>query len=87
MFLDNVNKLGDDRFAEIVAWQLPQAAPGSAHGFKYRMALVVNEVCVLRYDNEAGKGDHKHLAGVEVAYVFSTLDQLVDDFWADVTTL
>ena len=80
-------KLGDHRFAEIVVWQLPQAAPGSAHGFKYRMALVVNEVCVLRYDNEAGKGDHKHLAGIEVAYVFSTLDQLVDDFWADVTTL
>ena len=51
------------------------------------MALVVNEVCALRYDNEAGKGDHKHLAGIEVAYVFSTLDQLVDDFWADVTTL
>ncbi len=79
-------KLGDDRFAETVVWQLPQTLPGSAHGYKYRLALVVREVCVLRYDNEAGKGDHKHAAGVEVAYAFSTLDQLVDDFWADVAT-
>ncbi len=79
-------KLGDDRFAETVVWQLPQTLPGSAHGYKYRLALVVREVCVLRYDNETGKGDHKHAAGVEVAYAFSTLDQLVDDFWADVAT-
>ena len=42
---------------------------------------------MLRYDNEAGKGDHKHVAGIEVDYAFSTLDQLVEDFWADVATL
>ena len=38
----------------------------------------------MRYDNEAGKGDHKHLGEQEVPYGFTTLDQLVDDFWADV---
>ncbi len=80
-------KLADDRFAAMVVWQLPQAAPGSVHGYKYRMALVVREICVLRYDNEAGKGDHKHVAGIEMDYAFSTLDQLVEDFWADVATL
>ena len=80
-------KLGDNRFAEIVVWRLPRAVPGSAHSFKYRMVLVVNEVSILRYDNEAGKGDHKHAGGVEVPYAFSTLDQLVDDFWTDVATL
>jgi Family of unknown function (DUF6516) len=79
-------KLGENRFAEIVVWQVPQPVPGSAHSFKYRMALVVNEVCVLRYDNEAGKGGHKHSGGIEVSYAFSTLDQLVEDFWADVAT-
>jgi hypothetical protein len=80
-------KLSDNRFADIVIWQLPAPASGSPHAFKYRLALVVDEVCVLRYDNEAGKGDHKHLGAREVPYNFTTLDQLVDDFWADVTRL
>lgn len=80
-------KLGEARFADIVIWQLAQELRGSTHGFKYRMVLVVNEVCVLRYDNEAGKGDHKHLGVTQVPYAFTTLDQLVEDFWADVARL
>src|SRR5207248_1150209 len=43
----------DDRsFAEIVIWRLRRVLPGSTHLFKYRLAFVVNGVCVLRYDNE-----------------------------------
>jgi hypothetical protein len=42
---------------------------------------------VLRYDNEAGKGDHKHLGARELPYKFTTLNQLVDDFLADVARL
>lgn len=80
-------KLSPHRFADIVIWQVPASVPGSTHGFKYRLALVVEGVCAMRYDNEAGKGDHKHLGEREVAYRFTTLDQLVDDFWADVATL
>ena len=69
-----------------MAWRLPQALPGSVHPFKYRLAYVVEGVCVLRYDNEAGKGDHRHLGEVETAYRFTTIDQLIDDFWHDVET-
>jgi hypothetical protein len=58
--------------------------PGSAHEFKYRLALVVNGVCALRYDNEAGKGDHRHFGGEEAPYVFTTPTQLLADFWNDV---
>jgi hypothetical protein len=76
--------LGAKRFADVVIWQLPAPLPGSTHPYKYRLAFVVDKVCVLRYDNEAGKGDHKHLGPEEVIYGFSTLDKLVDDFWADV---
>jgi len=76
--------LDEHSFVEMVIWELPRVLPGSAHRFKYRMAYVVDGACVLRYDNEAGKGDHRHIDQVETAYSFSTLDQLVDDFWQDV---
>lgn len=73
--------LGEGRFADIVIWQLPTPVPGSAHDFKYRLAYVVEGVCVLRFDNEAGKGDHKHIGAHEVPYYFAALEQLVIDFW------
>lgn len=38
---------------------------------------------MLRYDNEAGKGDHKHVGGREDRYAFTSLERLQDDFWAD----
>lgn len=46
-------------FAELVLWQVPKPVAGSTHGFKYRLAYVVRDVCVLRYDSEVGKGDHR----------------------------
>jgi hypothetical protein len=39
---------------------------------------------LLRYDNETGKGDHKHLGEKEIPYVFTTPERLLDDFWNDV---
>ncbi len=87
LLLQSRVKLGANRFADIAIWQVPQPVAGSAHAFKYRLALVVDEVCLLRYDNEAGKGDHKHLGDGEVSYTFTTLDRLIDDFWADAARL
>ncbi|HXZ01601.1 MAG TPA: DUF6516 family protein [Stellaceae bacterium] len=63
---------------------MPHPVSGSGHGFKYRLAFVVDEVCVLRFDNEAGKGGHKHVGAVEVPYAFTSLAQLVTDFWNEV---
>ena len=71
-------------FAELVLWQLPKPGAGSAHRFKYRLAYVVNGVCVLRYDNEVGKGDHRHFGGKESLYKFSTPEQLIADFQRDI---
>jgi Family of unknown function (DUF6516) len=42
---------------------------------------MVDGVCVLRFDNEAGKGDHKHFDEEQAPYVFVDLPQLVADFW------
>nr|WP_295388327.1 DUF6516 family protein [uncultured Thiodictyon sp.] len=51
---------------------------------KYRLAFVVDGVCVVRFDNEAGKGDHRHLGPVEIPYAFTTLPELLADFWRQV---
>lgn len=72
-------------FIEVIAWQLPGPLSGSTHSFKYRLAYVVDGECVLRYDNEAGKGDHRHIGSTEEGYEFVSVDRLLDDFLADVT--
>jgi len=70
----------EEAFAELVLWQLPQPLPGSVHGYKYRLAYVRNGVCLIRFDNEAGKGDHRHIRGKESSYKFDTPEKLVQDF-------
>ncbi|MBI1283803.1 MAG: hypothetical protein GC183_05650 [Thiobacillus sp.] len=74
----------ESAFAELVLWRLPKPVKGSVHGFKYRLAYVVHGVCVLRYDNEAGKGDHRHVDGTQRAYAFTTPEQLITDFQRDI---
>ena len=76
--------VAEGAFVELVVWQVPSPVPGSAHAFKYRLAFVVNGVCVLRYDNETGKGDHKHIGEEQMSYTFTTPAQLLEDFWNDV---
>lgn len=74
----------ENKFAELVLWRLGQPMEGSRHSFKYRLAYVVNEVCVLRYDNEGGKGDHRHWGDKERSYKFSTPAKLLADFQHDI---
>lgn len=71
-------------FAELVLWRVPKPVPGSTHGFKYRLAYVFDAVCVVRYDNEVGKGDHRHFGATESVYRFSTPEQLMVDFQNDI---
>jgi hypothetical protein len=71
-------------FAELVLWRVPTPVPGSAHEFKYRLAYVVDSVCVVRYDNEVGKGDHRHFGATENSYKFSTPERLMVDFQKDI---
>ena len=84
--LNERHTISETAFVEMVVWRLPAPLSGSRHGFKYRLALVVNGACVLRYDNEAGKGDHKHVGQDEMPYEFTTPKTLLDDFWNDVDT-
>lgn len=75
--------LGEHAFYEIVIWQVPSPVAGSSHGFKYRLALVIGGECVLRYDNERGKGDHRHVGNREESFEFTTLEALLTAFERD----
>ena len=68
----------------MVVWELDRPVDGCAHMLKYRLAYVHRGSCVVRYDNESGKGDHRHVGGREMPYAFSTVDALQVDFWRDV---
>ena len=84
LLIDERHVLDARAFAEIVVWRLPRPARGSVHRFKYRLALVVDGVCVLRYDNATGKGDHRHAQDGEERYDFTDPDTLLADFWREV---
>lgn len=65
---------------ELVLWRVPAPLKGSTHSYKHRLALVADGICVLRYDNEAGKGDHRHIGDREEPYSFRDTDKLLQDF-------
>ncbi len=76
--------LSSDAFAEVVIWRIQAPLPPAGHHFKYRLAYIVKGECVVRYDNERGKGDHRHFGADEFGYIFSTPDQLMADFNLDI---
>lgn len=78
--------LSETEFVELIVWRVPEPVLGSSHPFKYRLAFVSEGSCVLRYDNEAGKGDHKHIGDAQEPYRFKDLLGLQADFWTDVET-
>lgn len=71
----------------MVLWRIPQAVPPSAHDLKYSLFYGRPGVREVGYDNERGKGDHRHVLGVETPYAFSTVEGLFDDFAADVRSI
>jgi len=74
----------DGAIIEMVVWLLDTSVLPCAHRYKYRLFFGDAVECRVRYDNERGKGDHRHAGGTEVPYVFTTLDALLTDFEQDV---
>jgi hypothetical protein len=74
----------ESSFAELILWHLPTPVEGSTHRFKYRLAYLVDGICVVRYDNERKKGDHRHFGEKEDAYIFVSPEQLIADFQRDI---
>jgi hypothetical protein len=70
---------------ERVIYQLPAPTAERPHGYKYRLYCGDSKgCCLVRYDNETGKGDHVHRQGQEYLYPFVSLTRLLADFDHDV---
>lgn len=74
----------DGCILEIVVWELDAPLPPCTHRYKYRLFFGTSDACRIRYDNERGKGDHRHSGEHEAAYEFTTLEVLLTDFERDV---
>jgi hypothetical protein len=77
----------DGAIVEMLLWRVPIPVPHSTHRLKYSLFYGRPGIREIGYDNERGKGDHRHFRGAETVYVFTTVEQLMADFWSDVQSL
>jgi hypothetical protein len=69
----------------VVVWSLSEPLAPSTHLYKYRLYFGgADGSSRVRYDNERGKGDHRHIGDKEEGYLFTTIEQLLDDFERDI---
>jgi len=77
----------DRAILEMVLWELPEKTKEQRHGLKYRLHYGLAGKTLVRYDNEKGKGNHRHLDDREEPYEFSDVQTLKADFFRDVETI
>jgi len=76
------HQLDDGALVEMVIWNVPRSVAGSPHRFKYRLYFGKGGKRIVGYDNERGKGDHRHVFGRELGYRFTSPERLIADFLA-----
>ena len=76
----------DGSIVEIVIWRVDHPLLPCTHPFKDRLYFGQKGRCRVRYDNERGKGDHRHIEGLEQRHEFVSLAKLLDDFQHHVET-
>ncbi len=65
----------DGAIREMVIWQLPRKSAERPHALKYRLYYGDSKGnCLVRYDNETGKGDHRHIKSKEERYNFTSVE-------------
>lgn len=72
---------------EMVIWALAATTEERPHALKYRLFCGGPGACVVRYDSEGGKGDHRHHGDCEEPYQFESVERLLDDFRHDCARL
>lgn len=70
----------DGAMIRMVIWDVPEPVPPAGHRFKYRLVYIERGKRVIGFDNERGKGDHRHAGDKESAYVFVDVPTLIRDF-------
>ena len=85
---DRVFIISKETICEMIIWQLPVKNKERPHGLKYRLHFGRRDgTCLVRYDNEQGKGDHRHYLETEESYEFTTVEKLIADFLDDVQSI
>ncbi len=79
--------LPDGTIVEMKIWKVPKPVPGSGHELKYSLFYGRKGERLVCYDNERGKGDHRHIKGKEESYSFTSVEKLIEDFTADIRRL
>jgi hypothetical protein len=75
----------DGSIREMVLWQLPKTTAEKTYGLKYRLCYrLADGTCIVRYENETGKGDHRHRNNQEEPYQLTDVETLVADFLEDI---
>lgn len=77
----------DGAILEMILWELPEKTEERPHGLKYRLHYGLPGKTLIRYDNEKGKGDHKHIEDREEPYEFRGVEALVADFYCDIESI
>ena len=65
-------------------WKLPEPTRERPHGIKCRLYYGKDGERIIGYDNETGKGDHRHYRNKEEPYHFTSPQELLEDFWRDI---
>jgi uncharacterized protein DUF6516 len=68
---------------EIRIWRVT-VTEHTPYGFKYSLVYIERDVRIIGYDNERGKGGHRHFDGEETPYYFIDVDTLIEDFSRDI---
>lgn len=84
LILDRKQVLANGAIIQIKVWALPRTSRERPHGLKYSLFYGRPGERIVGYDNEAGKGDHRHYRGGEEPYGFRSLEAMIEDFETDV---
>ncbi len=70
----------DGAMVRMVIRDVPRPIPPSGHRFKYRLVYILHGRRIIGFDNERGKGDHRHDGDEESPYTFVDVPTLIQDF-------
>ena len=83
---DKYLKYSKGNIKQVKVWEFPKTKK-QPEGIKYHFAYIHNGKRVLGYDNEIGKGHHKHLFGKETKIIFKGIKELYNQFIKEVKQL